>query len=274
MNKINYPFKEKKSTKIFFFTFIACSILLMASSIISFIFYSKKFEFQYLILGILSIIFSLLFILESVYLAIKKTITTDNSIIQYGIFGKNEIIFDKNCIVSVEETTSSTSCKISIEYKSGNQSIIQAFDVEDYTIDSCLDVYKEYIKPLKDKGLNIKYSTLLKSLFKAIEKKYFIKDDKVKQLFIDFESENKEEIIEKRNKKLKSLNIAFIALEAMLIFLVTLTSIKPLINNGSTYSNSDIVFLFLYGILFVFVAIYILYQKHRIKNKSDSDIKK
>lgn len=274
MNKINYPFKDKKSTKILFITFILFSILLIMGSTFSFIYYSNNKSFQYLILGILAIVFSLLLILESIYLLVKKTILNEDSIIQYGLFGKNEIKFDKNCTILIEETTSNTSCKITIEYKSNNNSIIQTYNVDDYTLDSCLDVYQNYIKPLKDKGLNIKYSELLKSLFKAIEKKYFINDDNVKKLFVDLESENKEEIIKKRNKKLKSLNIAFIALEAMLIFLITLTSIKPLLNKGSSYSNSDIVFLIIYSILVIFVAIYIFYQKNKIKNKSDSNIKK
>lgn len=274
MNQINYPFKEKKSIKILFVVFIICSLLTLASSIFFFI---KSFQaIYYIVLGIIAIVFTVLFVIESIYLIVHKTILTDNSIIQYGIFGKNEIVFNSNCNVEIEETTSSTASKITILVKNDKQSILLSNNVDDYTVDACYSFYVDWIKPLRDKQLKIDFSPLLLALAKSIEKKYSLSSNNdVNNLFVDYNPDEKEDIKARRKKKVKSLVITLVVLELMVIFLLVLQALKPIINKSEnyTYSTNDIIFMILYGVFFIFILIYMLYQIHRILNKKDKDIK-
>lgn len=57
------------------------------------------------------------------------------------------------------------------------------------------------------------------------------------------------------------------------VFLLLLTAMKPVVNEGYSYSTNDIIFLILYSLMILFILVYMVYQIRKLLSKEDSELK-
>ncbi len=274
MKYIVHPFKEHKSIKLSAILFSLAGILCLIGSVFTLL--AKEFsnsKSAQIIIGIVLILFGIFFLLDTIHTILKKTIIDDNGIQEFGIFGKKSIKFNKDCYVYVEETTTSITRMLTLEIKKGDNSISYSYKVDDYTLDDCSFFFETILVPFKEKGCHIEYSPLLKKMNNVFEKRN--RSSSKEAMFEDFRPDSKDDVIKKRKKKFNSMVIVFIVLEAMAIFLLVLSVLRPVLDKekGETFTTNDIIFIVLYSLLALFILIYMSIQIHRLNHKKDDDFK-
>lgn len=270
----DYPFKEHKSIKLSAVLFALAGISCLTGSV--FVFLAKEFSGSraaQIVVGILLILFGLFFILDCIHTILKRTVIDDNGIQEYGIFGRKSIEFDKDCNVHIEETTTNISMMLTLEISKEDTTIAYSYKVSDYTLDDCSFFYETILPPMKEKGCRMEYSPLLKKMNSVFEKKKQVSSNEA--LFEDFKPESKEDVIRKRKKKLSSMVIVFAVLEAMAIFLLVLSILRPILDQekGESFTTNDIIFIILYSLMALFILIYMFLQIHRLNHKKDDDFR-
>lgn len=275
MKYVDYPFKNHKSVKLFALLFLIAGI---ACFIVSAFFYLPTADIQrniQIILGVLFDVFGIFFLIDSFYTFHHKTIADENGIEEQKMLSSKKIKYGNDCEVLLEETTTSISSRICLDIKCKEKEIVYSYPVQDYTVDELEMFYLTFVAPMKEKGCKITYSPLLKKIFRVINQKenpskYSKKS--TENLFLDFKPEDKTEIKERRKKKTISLGIIFLVLEAMSVFLLIMTIISAMKKETDGLSANDIIFIILYSILVIFIAIYMSYMIFRTNHKKDDEL--
>lgn len=268
---IVYPFQRKLSYRIFALSCLVVSLMSLAVGILFFV-YGKGNRAGNVVLGIFFCVFFLLSLLEGIHLLLFRVSSVEDSIVARSLFGKEKIGLDSRCLCHIGESSSTTSDLISVRLEKDADSVSFSYPVGDYTPEDCLSFYQEVFLLLKKHEVRMEVSPFLASLFKVISKKYFT-EDSTKGLFLGFVPDEKNEVRQKRKKKLFSLSILTAILLLMGVFLLLLTALKPIVNEGYSYSTNDIIFLILNSLLILFVLIYMVYQIKKLLSREDSELK-
>lgn len=275
MKYVDYPFKNHKTVKLFALLFLIAGI---ACFVVSAFFYLPTTDIQrniQIVLGVLFDVFGIFFLIDSFYTFHHKTIADENGIEEQKMLSSKKIKYGNDCEVLLEETTTSISSRICLDIKCKEKEIVYSYPVQDYTVDELEMFYLTFVAPMKEKGCKITYSPLLKKIFRVIDQKenpskYSKKS--TENLFLDFKPEDKTEIKERRKKKTISLGIIFLVLEAMSVFLLIMTIVSAIKKETDVLSANDIIFIILYSILVIFIAIYMSYMIFRTNHKKDDEL--
>lgn len=268
---IVYPFQRKLSYRIFALSCLVVSLMSLIVGILFFV-YGKGNRVGNVVLGIFFCVFFLLSLLEGIHLLLFRVSSVEDRIVVRSVFGKEKIDLDSRCMCHIGESSSTTSDLISVRLKKDGDSVSFSYPVGDYTPEDCLSFYQEVFLLLKKHQVRMEVSPFLASLFKVVSKKYFT-EDSTEGLFLDFVPDEKKEVRQKRRKKLFSLCILTAILLLMGVFLLLLTALKPVVNEGYSYSTNDIIFLILYSLLILFVLVYMVHQIRKLLSKEDSELK-